>query len=83
MTLRPRPNKADPEDVPEGVDWLTSVNANSMRVVPHAYAEKALLDAKPGQVFQFERVGYFTADPDSREDADPRTLQTPDSGLRE
>jgi glutaminyl-tRNA synthetase len=67
-------NKADPEDVPEGVDWLTSVNANSMRVVPHAYAEKALLDAKPGQVFQFERVGYFTADPDSRVDADPPHL---------
>ncbi|MFA7236881.1 MAG: glutamine--tRNA ligase/YqeY domain fusion protein [Phycisphaeraceae bacterium] len=55
----------DPEDVPEGVDWLTSVNRDSMKAITHARLEPALAHAKPHEVYQFERVGYFTVDTDS------------------
>ena len=53
--------KADPNDVPEGVDWITTVNPRS-RVDSRAQLEPSLAAAAPGDRFQFERVGYFVAD---------------------
>jgi len=52
----------DPDDVPEGVDWITTVDPRSLEVIPHAKVEPALAGAPPGASVQFERVGYFTAD---------------------
>ncbi len=52
----------DPDDVPEGVDWITTVNPDSLEVIAHAKVEPALAAAAPGARVQFERVGYFTAD---------------------
>jgi glutaminyl-tRNA synthetase len=52
----------DPDDVPEGVDWITTVNPGSLEVIAHAQVEPALAAATPGASVQFERVGYFTAD---------------------
>jgi glutaminyl-tRNA synthetase len=52
----------DPNDVPESVDWLTTVNPRSLVVVPDAKVEPSLAQARPGERFQFERVGYFVAD---------------------
>jgi glutaminyl-tRNA synthetase len=57
---------ADPMDVPEGGDWLTSLNPRSLETVPGAHVEPALAAAAPGTRVQFERIGYFCADPDSR-----------------
>jgi glutaminyl-tRNA synthetase len=57
--------KEDPLDVPEGADWKASVNPNSLEVVRPAYVEPSLAAARPGDRFQFERLGYFAADPDS------------------
>ncbi|MBL8861684.1 MAG: glutamine--tRNA ligase/YqeY domain fusion protein [Planctomycetes bacterium] len=51
-----------PEDVAEGVDWKANLNPKSLEVVAGAKLEPALRDARPGQHFQFERVGYFVAD---------------------
>lgn len=51
-----------PDDVPEGVDWKTNLNAKSLEVVSGAKLEPSLADAKPGTHYQFERVGYFVAD---------------------
>ena len=51
--------KAD--DVPEGVDWKTTINPNSL-IVKQAKVEPSLATAKSGQSFQFERTGYFCAD---------------------
>jgi glutaminyl-tRNA synthetase len=45
-------------------DFLDFINPDSLKTVT-AYAEPALADAVPGERFQFERVGYFCADPDS------------------
>jgi len=57
--------KEDPTDVPEGVDWKTNVNPNSLEVLYPCKLEPSLAEAKPGERFQFERLGYFCVDPDS------------------
>jgi glutaminyl-tRNA synthetase len=41
------------------------LNPDSEQVV-HGYVEPALADAEPGETVQFERLGYFCADLDSR-----------------
>ena len=53
----------DPADVPEGQDILTNLNSKSLVTVSEALLEPSLKDAKPGERFQFERLGYFFADP--------------------
>ncbi|MCC6581034.1 MAG: glutamine--tRNA ligase/YqeY domain fusion protein [Phycisphaeraceae bacterium] len=55
----------DPEDVPEGQDWLDNVNRNSLTVLTGALVEPSLASANPGTTYQFERQGYFCVDPDS------------------
>lgn len=57
--------KADPDDVPEGQDYLTNINPNSIEVLKDCRLEPALTDSKAGDTFQFERMGYFCVDPDS------------------
>jgi glutaminyl-tRNA synthetase len=52
----------DPDDVPEGVDWITTVNPGSLEVVAGAKVEPAAAALAPGASVQFERIGYFTAD---------------------
>ncbi|MBO6574711.1 MAG: glutamine--tRNA ligase/YqeY domain fusion protein [Rhodothermales bacterium] len=48
----------DPEDVPEGQDFLDNLNPDSLQV-SHGYVEHALRNVSPGERFQFERQGYF------------------------
>ena len=43
-------------------DFLQDLNPDSMRVV-RAQLEPSLAGAAAGETFQFERHGYFTADP--------------------
>ncbi|MCM8816074.1 MAG: glutamine--tRNA ligase/YqeY domain fusion protein [Candidatus Omnitrophica bacterium] len=57
--------KKDPLDFPEGTDFTVNLNPNSLKIVKNCKAESCLVDAKPGDRFQFERVGYFVCDPDS------------------
>ena len=58
-----------PMDVPPGVDWVTTVNPASLEAVRGAFAEPSLAEAAAGQRFQFERLGYFCCDPDSKPSA--------------
>jgi glutaminyl-tRNA synthetase len=58
--------KEDPTDVPDGVDWKTNLNANSLITLTACRVEPSLAKAKPGDRFQFERLGYFCVDPDSK-----------------
>jgi glutaminyl-tRNA synthetase len=51
-------------DVPSGIDWLTTVNPNSIDMAAGAMGEPSLASAVPGDFFQFERLGYFIRDPD-------------------
>jgi glutaminyl-tRNA synthetase len=53
----------DPGDVPEGVDYKTNLNPNSLEVLKGCRMELGLKDAKPGSRHQFERLGYFFVDP--------------------
>jgi len=47
-------------------DFFAELNPNSVEVLTGARLEPALADAKPGEVVQFERQGYFVADPESK-----------------
>ncbi len=56
----------DPSDVPEGQDFTANLNPNSLEVVKQARLEPSLKDAVAGARYQFERLGYFCVDPDSK-----------------
>jgi len=56
----------DPEAVPEGKTFLDNLNPHSLDVLRDARAEPSLAGAAPGTRVQFERLGYFVVDPDSR-----------------
>lgn len=58
-------NKPDPEDVTEGQDWKVNLNPKSEEVIANAKLEPSLADVKANEKYQFERVGYFSADKDS------------------
>jgi glutaminyl-tRNA synthetase len=57
--------KPDPYDLEEGQDVLDNLNPNSLEIVSDSKLEPSLGSAKPGDRFQFERVGYFCVDPDT------------------
>jgi glutaminyl-tRNA synthetase len=57
--------KSDLNDLDEGTGFLDYVNPNSLQVIEDCKAEASLASALPGMRFQFEREGYFVADPDS------------------
>ncbi len=56
----------DPTGVAGDTSWLDNLNPNSL-VVCRGKGEPSLRNAKPSDRFQFERKGYFCADPDSSE----------------
>ena len=56
--------KEDMNNLEEGKTFEDYLNPDSLRVVT-GYLEPALGDAKVGEVFQFERLGYFCVDRDS------------------
>jgi glutaminyl-tRNA synthetase len=52
-------------DLPEDKDFRDILNPAALTVVP-GWVEPAAATAPPGTRYQFERVGYFTVDPDSK-----------------
>jgi glutaminyl-tRNA synthetase len=54
-----------PEDVPEGEDYIQNLNPDSLKVVK-GFVEPSLAEPKVLDKFQFERLGYFTTDADSK-----------------
>ncbi len=54
--------KRDPSEFEEGADWKSNLNPKSLEVISDARLEPFLKTAKPGDRFQFERLGYFCAD---------------------
>jgi glutaminyl-tRNA synthetase len=52
-----------------GGDLLADLNPDSETVLSGAFVEPSLAAAEPGATVQFERLGYFAADIDSRPDA--------------
>ena len=54
-----------PGDEADGGDWRTSLNPASLEILS-CPVEPTLASAKAGDVYQFERLGYFAVDPDSQ-----------------
>ena len=54
-----------PGATPEGVEFTDFINPDSLRAVT-AHVEPALAELPAGSRVQFERLGYFCVDPDSR-----------------
>lgn len=61
--------KANPNETDEGKDFTSNVNSESLEVLSSCWVEPGLKDAKPGDRYQFERLGYFCVDPDSSDGA--------------
>ncbi|MEW5945390.1 MAG: glutamine--tRNA ligase/YqeY domain fusion protein [bacterium] len=57
--------KENPLEVEEGADWRDCINPRSLQTLAGCRVEPSLANAVPGSRFQFERKGYFCADPDS------------------
>ena len=49
--------------------FTDNLNPDSLEVLNNAWGEPAIKSAAPGQPFQFERLGYFTRDPDTSQQA--------------
>lgn len=58
-------NKANPEEEVEGKKFTDFINPKSLEVIT-GFVEPSLLEAKPGEKFQFERKAYFCVDLDSK-----------------
>jgi glutaminyl-tRNA synthetase len=56
----------DPERDLPGKTFLDNLNPASLEVLRGCLVEPSLVAATPGSRFQFERLGYFSVDPDSR-----------------
>jgi glutaminyl-tRNA synthetase len=57
--------KENPNEVEEGQDFTANLNPNSLEVLSECKVEPSLRDAGAGSRYQFERLGYFSVDPDS------------------
>ncbi len=61
----------DPDDVPEGEDFLSTLNPASLVVITDAKIEPSVAGDPIGSRYQFERTGYFMSEP---EDSTPERL---------
>ncbi len=52
----------DVNDIPEDKNYLDFLNPDSLAVLKNCKLEASLADAKPGDRFQFVRMGYFCKD---------------------
>ncbi|MBU2651352.1 MAG: glutamine--tRNA ligase/YqeY domain fusion protein [Bacteroidetes bacterium] len=50
-----------PDEAEEGKDFRSNLNPDSLKIIT-AKAESSVKEAKPGDKFQFERIGYFCVD---------------------
>ena len=48
------------------VDFRELLNPDSLSINTHCYVENYVANMKPGDYLQFQRIGYFMADPDSK-----------------
>jgi glutaminyl-tRNA synthetase len=58
--------KSDPSQLAEGEDFTSGLNPDSLETLLDAKLEPSLAVAKVEDRYQFERVGYFCVDPDSK-----------------
>jgi glutaminyl-tRNA synthetase len=59
-------SKEDPNQVEEGQEFTANLNRDSLEVIAQAKLEPSLANAPIEGRYQFERLGYFCVDPDSK-----------------
>jgi len=59
-------SKEDPNQVEGSQPFTANLNPNSLEVITNAKLEPSLANAPVESRYQFERLGYFCVDPDSR-----------------
>ena len=57
--------KEDPNDAQDGLDFTSNISPHSLSVLQSCRVEPGLANAQPYSHFQFERLGYFSVDPDT------------------
>ena len=57
--------RTNPEDVEEGKDFRSNINPDSLEILSDCMVEPDLAAGKPGDRFQFLRMGYYCIDIDS------------------
>jgi glutaminyl-tRNA synthetase len=57
--------KENPLKVEEGGNFKENLSPHSVQVVKNCRLEPSLARAKPGSIYQFERLGYFCVDPET------------------
>ncbi len=55
----------NPSDEKDGADFRAHLNPNSLEILKSCRVEASLAEAKSGERYQFERIGYFCVDPAS------------------
>jgi len=61
--------RTDLSKIPEDHDWTTYLNPQSLERLTGCQVEPSLKGAVPGSRFQFERLGYFCVDLESKADS--------------
>jgi glutaminyl-tRNA synthetase len=56
--------KENPDDLAEGESYKDYLNPGSLKVIT-GFVEPQVIQARMGDKFQFERIGYFSVDPDT------------------
>lgn len=54
----------DPDELE---DFRTGINPESLILLKDCYLEPSLASVRPGEIYQFERLGYFCVDTDSQD----------------
>ena len=76
--------KENPDETEDEQDFTANLNADSLKILSECKIESSLAQAEPFERYQFERLGYFCVDPDSR-DSKPifnRTVTLRDQWLK-
>ena len=60
------PNQLTEAQIAEGKDFTSNLDPNSLEVITHAKLEPSLANAPAESRYQFERLGYFCVDPESK-----------------
>ena len=60
--------KENPDDTEDEQDFTANLNPESLKILSGCKIESALTKARPFDRYQFERLGYFCVDPDSKEE---------------
>jgi glutaminyl-tRNA synthetase len=58
--------REDPNETEDGQDFTVNLNPHSLEVLTGCKTEPSLASAEAGSRWQFERLGYFCVDPDSK-----------------